>query len=287
MNKKTLLLLGCTGKLGTALKEVFKNDYLVIEKCSADFNALNFEQVQNQIEIYDADIVLNTIALVGIDSCEREPEKALRLNTLYPKFLAELSNKIGFLLVHFSSDAVFNDQKRDAYVEQDCPAPLNTYGLTKYGGDLFVQKIARRYYIFRLSILFGETTKNTQFVEKMLQKIKEGQTVLDVADDIISSPTFNKDAAKEVRKIIEAEKLFGLYHIANKGIGSLYDLIEDIVKNMNLQVKVRRASYLDFPYCEDKNRYTPIKSEKLDPLRPWREAVKEYCTELLANMPVS
>ncbi len=277
---KRILLLGHTGKMGIALKDVFEEDYDVIGKNSSDFDALNFEQVQNLIEENRPDIVINTVAFLGIDPCEEYPKKALRLNTLYPKLLAELSNKKKFLLIHFSTDAVFNDRKGDFYTERDCPQPLNMYGLTKYGGDCFIQTLSEDYYLFRISILFGETNKNTQFVEKMLQKVKEGQKILRISDDIILSPTYSRDVAREIRRILGASYPFGLYHIANGKKGSLCDLIKEIIENLHLNVKVEKASYRDFPYLGRKNTYTPIKSERVNSLRAWKEAIKEYCEKI-------
>lgn len=274
---KRVLLLGSTGKMGTALREVFKDDYIVVGKNTQDYNALDFERVRNLVEENIPDIVINTVAFLGIDPCEGEPEKALRLNALYPKFLAELSNKKEFLLIHFSTDAVFDSRKRGFYTEADCPQPPNLYGLTKYGGDCFIQAVAKNYYIFRLSVLFGETPKNTQFIEKMLQKVREGQKVLRVADDIVSSPSYSMDIAREIKQIVESSLKFGLYHIANEGKATLYDLMGEVVKNLDLDVRVERASYRDFPHIGIKNTFTPIRSDKIAPLRSWREAVREYC----------
>ncbi|HHT9159541.1 MAG TPA: SDR family oxidoreductase [Candidatus Brocadiaceae bacterium] len=274
-----ILLLGSTGKLGIALSNVFCDDYSITGKNSKDFDAMNFEQVRNLIKESKPDIVMNTVAFLGIDPCEKEPEKAFRLNALYPKLLAELSNKQGFLLVHFSTDAVFNDTKGDFYTEEDCPQPLNVYGLTKYGADCFIQAITKRYYIFRISVLFGETSKNTQFVEKMLLRVKEGNKILRISDDIIGSPTYSKDVAREVRRLIDNRYPFGLYHVANEGKASLYDLMKDIAEKLNIDVKVKKASYKDFPFLGIKNTDTPIKSERISSLRPWQEAVKEYCAK--------
>lgn len=280
---KKILILGHTGKMGVALRNVFEEEYSVIGKNTRDFDALDFEQVHNLIGGNSPDIVINTVAFMGIDPCEKDPEKAFKLNTIYPKFLAELSNEIGFLLLHFSTDSVFNDKKRDFYTEKDSPKPKNLYGLTKYGGDCFVQAIAKQFYLFRVSLLFGETTKNTQFVEKILQQVKEGHKRLRIADDIVFSPTYSKDVALEVRRIIEAPFPFGLYHIANEGKSSLYDLIIEIFDNLDLEIDVERASYMDFPFLGIKNIFTPLKSEKIDCLRPWKQAVKEYCTKTKRN----
>lgn len=274
---KKILLLGHTGKMGTALKEVFEDGYTIIGKNSADFDALDFDQVKDLIDKTSPDIVMNTVAMLGIDSCEKDPEKAHRLNALYPKFLAELSNNNNFLLVHFSTDAVFNDEKQDFYTERDFTSPLNVYGSTKYRGDCFVQDAAKQYFLFRISVIFGEASKHNQFVEKMLLKVKEGKKPLKISDDIVLSPTYSRDAAREIRRILEEPLPFGLYHIANEGKASLYDLMNEIIKNLSLDATIEKASYKDFPYIGRKNTYTPLKSDKIRPLRHWKEAVKEYC----------
>jgi len=278
--RKKILLLGSTGKMGIALADVLSDKYEVIGKNSCDFDANDFKAVRKLINENKPEILINTVAFLGIDPCEKEPQKALQLNTLLPKFLATLSNEHKFLLIHFSTDAVFNDRKGDFYVESDYPAPLNIYGFTKFGGDCFVQAIAERYYIFRISVLFGETKKDTQFVEKMLNKALHGEQVLRVSHDIISSPTYSRDAAAQVKSILDKGSKFGIYHLANQGRASLYDLIKEIVEVLGLDVKVQPASYRDFPYLGTKNTCTPLKSEKLESLRPWKEAVKEYCQRI-------
>ncbi len=280
---KKLLLLGSTGKMGIAIREVFADSYTVAGRNSRDFNALQFKQVRKLIEDVEPDIVINTVAFLGIDPCEEEPERAFVLNTLYPKFLAQLSSEWGFLLVHFSTDAVFNDAKGDFYTEDDVPQPLNIYGFTKYGGDCLIQAIAKRYYIFRIPLLFGETTKNTQFVEKMFQRVQAGEKVLRISDDIFSSPTYSKDVAGEIRRIMETNLPSGVYHIANDGKASLYELMGAIFENIGLDAKVERASYKDFPFAGIKNTNTPLKSVKIDNLRHWREAVKEYSGSFREN----
>ncbi len=278
---RKILLLGNTGKMGFALEDVLGKDYDLITKNSADFDAFDLEQIPRLIRDNKPDIVINAAAFLGIDPCEEYPEKAFRLNALYPKLLAELSNTHRFLLVHFSTDAVFDSKKRDFYGEKDCPRPINMYGLTKYAGDRFVQVISRNYYLLRISLLFGETNKKTQFVEKMLQKAKEGERILRVSDDIVVSPTYSRDVAEEAKRILEASLPFGLYHIANSKEGSLYDLIKEIADNLHLDVKVEKASYRDFPHLGAKNTYTPLRSEKIEALRPWKESVGTYCHRIM------
>lgn len=278
--RKKILLLGNTGKMGVALTDVFSGSYSVYGKNSRDFDANNFEQVRALIDKCAPDIVINTVALTGIDLCEREPEKAFRLNALYPKFLAEVSTEKRYLLVHFSTDGIFNDEKDDFYTESDRPSPLHVYGMTKYGGDCFVQALAKRYYIVRIPILFGETRKRTQFMEKMLDRAGRGEKILKVSGDVVSSPTYSRDVAKKIEEILETELPYEIYHVANAGKASLYDLMKEVVDNLKLGVTLERVSHDNFPSTGVKNTNTPIKSEKITALRPWRKAVQEYCNRI-------
>jgi len=279
MSKK-LLVLGNTGKMGQAICTAFRGDYIIIGKNSGDFDAQNFEEVTAIVEAVRPDIVINAVAFLGIDSCERDSNKAFIVNTLYPKLLAELSNKLDFLLIHFSTDAVFKDRIEGAYKESDYLEPVNMYGRTKHGGDCLVWNIARRFYLIRISILFGESSRNTQFVEKMLDKIRQGATSVQIADDIISSPSYSRDIAKEIKRILEVPESYGVYHVANQGQVSLYELMNEIVHLLGLNVVVERASHKDFPCVGIKNTRTPIQSEKLKPLRHWKMAVADYCSRL-------
>lgn len=280
---KKILLLGSTGKMGTALIEFFGKTYELVSKNSRNFDAQDFDKVSELIKDNRPDIIINTVAFLGIDPCEQDSQKAFKLNTLFPKLLAELSNREKCILVHFSTDAVFGNKKDNFYVESDSPSPLNIYGFTKYGGDCFIQSIAKEFFIFRVSVLFGETQKDTQFVEKMLQKVLGGEKILRVSDDIISSPTYSRDVAREVKRILEEEYEFGIYHIANEGKASLYQLMKEIIDNLALDVEVLPVSYKHFPYLGIKNTYTPIKSDKIANLRHWKEAVKEYCKCIKTN----
>ncbi|MGD1083274.1 MAG: NAD(P)-dependent oxidoreductase [Verrucomicrobiota bacterium] len=282
--KETVLLLGHTGKMGLALRTALAGEYEVIGRSSNDFDAFDPAQTRQLVESEKPDIVINAVAFLGIDACEKEPERALRLNALHPKLLAELSRREGFLLVHFSTDSVFSDTGGAALTEADCPRPLNVYGLTKHGGDCFIQAAATRYYIFRLPVLFGEATKDRQFVERMLAKCRAGCRVLRVADDIVSSPTYSRDAAEAIAGILASAPTFGVYHLANQGRASLFELMREVVDNLGLEVEVKRASHKDFPSVGIKNTRTPIQSSKIPALRPWQEAVKEYCAGIRAGV---
>ncbi len=277
---KTILLLGHTGKLGRALCNSLSSDHLVIGKNSRDFDAANFDQVTELIDECHPDIIINTVALMGIDQCELEPEKAQRINTLLPHYLAKRAFERNVTLVHFSTDAVFNDEKQDCYTENDSPSPLHLYGVTKYGGECLVRSSCERHYIFRVPLLFGKAEKQNQFVEKMLALLDAGQKEIRVSNDLVSSPTYSCDVAEQVKQFLLNEAPFGTYHLANEGKASLHELIAELVVLLKIDATVEKASFLDFPSAGIKNTYTPLKSVKANALRPWREAVQDYCCSL-------
>ncbi|MES9898643.1 MAG: NAD(P)-dependent oxidoreductase [Sedimenticola sp.] len=277
---KKVLILGHTGKMGLALCDAFADDYEVVGLNSSDFNAINANSLLTHIKAHSPDIVINTAAALGIDVCEQNPLSAFQVNTAFPRFLAEISNQHNFQLIHFSTDAVFSDAEGGYYSEEDRPSPLNVYGATKLAGDWSVADVADNYLIARISVLFGLALKPNQFVEKMLLRIRSGEKELKVADDIIASPSYSRDIAGQILNLADAGTHSGLYHVVNSGHASLYDLIQAIIEEKRIPVKIGRVSCKVFPSTAVKNTYTPLTTSRIEPLRDWRDAVKDYCTEL-------
>lgn len=277
---KKMLLLGCTGKVGTAVRSVFCHDHRVVGKGRGDFDAADLGQVERLVRADRYDIVVNAAAFVGIDQCEMEPARAFAVNTLFPGLLAKLSAGLGFLLVHFSTDAVFSGEGSRPYLEDDCPRPINIYGLTKHAGDCLIQADAGRHYLVRISLQFGGNPRENQFVESMLARVRLGQKRLEIAADITCSPSFSRDVALQLKRLVDDEAPFGLYHVANDGQASLHELMSEIFSRLGLEVDLRLASHRDFPSVGRKNTWAVLGSQKIPPLRPWRDAVREYCAAL-------
>lgn len=282
-DRRRVLLLGHTGKLGRSLEGALPPSDEVHPANSRTLDAADFDQVRALLETTRPDIVFNAVAFLGIDPCERDPERALRLNALFPRLLAETACARGFTLVHFSTDAVFGDLAQGAYCESDAPSPVNVYGLTKFGGDCFVRDLAPRSYVLRIPLLFGPTDRTTQFVERMLARVRTGERSLSVADDIVFTPGYTPDIAAAAIALVAGSAPFGLYHLANSGVTSLHGLLSRILSGLGSEVVLERASHRDFPSLGKKNTRTPLVSEKLPPLRPWQNAVDEYCRTLKAG----
>lgn len=279
-----VLVLGSSGKLGQALVRAFAGNYEVVGRSfSGGLDAGDHSQLQDLVERVQPRIVCNAVALSGLDACERDPAKALQLNTLLPRFLARCCRRQGSLLVHFSTDAVFNGLRSSGcYGESDLPSPTNLYGFTKFGGDAFLAAEADQHYVFRLSVLAGPPGRSPQFLEKMIARARAGET-LQVADDVICSPSYVKDIAEVVRNTVELGLPFGLYHTANSGAASLYDLVEEVLRGLHLETKLEPVSHRQFPSLAPMTLRTPLRSEKTEPLRDWREAIGEYCRQVITS----
>lgn len=281
---KRVLILGGTSKLGRALTESFScgsTKFEVISRSlSTDLDCRNLNQVSNLMRTLKPQVVINCVALSGLDTCEQEPDRALQLNTLLPKQLAILSNELGFKLIHFSTDAVFSGRRtKGYYTESDEVAPINVYGVTKFGGECMIKTYANDFQIFRLSLLVGGSGRVPQLVEKLIERAKNKED-LKLSIDVICSPSYTKDIANAVRDSIITDGLSpGVYHLANSGSVSIYELLQFIIKEMKLNCEIESCSQSTFKSLAPKNFYTAIKSEKGFSLRPWRIAMGEYCND--------
>ncbi|MEO5336609.1 MAG: NAD(P)-dependent oxidoreductase [Magnetospirillum sp. WYHS-4] len=270
---KTVLLFGASGKMGTALSRALAGSYRVTGLSSADLDARDFAAVRARVERDKPDIAINAVAMLGIDACEKDPNAACRLNAYLPRLLARLMADSGGTMVHFSTETVFSGALGRPLTEDDEPDPVNVYGHSKYMGDLLVRDATPRHYLFRLPVLFGPSAKRNQLLERMLDKARAGEPILRLAADIVTSPTLSLDVAHAVRRALDDGWDHGLYHLANAGQASLYELVSEAVRQAGLATRVEPASCHDFPSLGKKNTVTPLVSRKRPPLRSWQEAL--------------
>jgi len=275
-----IAIIGSTGLLGSAIKRYLKD--LNIESLLLDHNSFDITD-QTQYDIFvknGVDIVINTAAYLGVEPCEANPIDAFELNTKAVADLSRYCKNNDITLAQISTDGVFDGVDKE-YDENANPRPVNMYGFTKYGAEQFVQNLCKKYYIFRIPILFGSReNKGNIFIEKMYNLYKNGKKELKIADDVISRPSYAEDVAEGVVKVLINNREFGLYHIFNGGDkASLYDFAVEFFKLKNINdIRVDRAKASEFSQNElgVKPSSTILQSVKSAPLRDWREAMKEY-----------
>jgi dTDP-4-dehydrorhamnose reductase len=275
---RRVLVLG-SGKMANAFELVLKEKYEVYMVGRPEFDACTPASVEAVIERISPQVVCNAVVSGGVDQSEANPIDAFRVNALFPAHLAKLSKTFGFHFVHISSEAVFpNAAPRQFFVESSAALPCNVYGMTKFSADCLVQNAASDYYILRLPLLFGPNPKKNQFLEKMIALgLKRGQ--LSISNDIYSNAAYSIDVARQLLKMLENDAPSGLYHVAGASKCSLFDLVAEAVSLLRLNVEVVPVSHVVFSGNATKNLDTPMRSELIAPLRPWDEALREYCLD--------
>ena len=271
-----VLLIGSSGLLGIALEKVCNNKGIdCVGLTHDDLEITDFAAVKEAIEKNKVDAVINLAVLLAINECELEPHRAFDVNAIAVSNLAKVCEKNGIVMVQPSTHAVFDGTKDGPYTEDDSPDPASTYSASKYVAECFTRYNCTRHYVTRFPTLFGPRRLGRKgFVEKMLEKITNGEKVR-VADDKIDSPTYSVDAAETLVSLLQAKKPFGIYHVANSGAVSYYDFIAKLVKILKVDASLERAKDKDFPALAYKPLNTALKSIKLEPLRSWQDALSD------------
>jgi dTDP-4-dehydrorhamnose reductase len=196
--KNKILVLGADGQLGTALKKILPKDSFFLNKLQC--NLENFSKLKKILLRIRPTIVVNCAAYTNVDKAEDEPKKCFFVNSLSAKFLSDISEKIGFLLIYISSDFVFDGLKAKKYKVKDSKRPLNFYGFSKSIGEYFILKNSKnRSVIIRTSWVYSFSHKN--FITDIISKIQTNKSIY-VAKDYVGVPTCANSLADFIFQII-------------------------------------------------------------------------------------
>ncbi|WP_239451204.1 dTDP-4-dehydrorhamnose reductase [Methanosarcina horonobensis] len=258
------LIIGSNGMLGSDLCNMFP---YAVKLTHRDLDITNKEQVLGSIQRIKPDVVINAAAYTDVDGCEDNQELAFQVNGYGPGHIAEACSKVGALLVHFSTDYVF-DGSRNEYIESDTPNPINVYGQSKLLGEQKIAENTENYRIIRISWLFGIHGKN--FVETML-KLSTQMDRVKVVNDQFGKPTYTVDLANKITDVLELEA--GIYHLTNEGVCSWYEFASAIIDN------VVPCTSEEFPRKAKRPKYSVLVNSKTEPMRHWRAALEVYMKE--------
>ena len=277
-----ILILGATGLIGTAFSlkcKEFGIDYQEINH--EDYDIRDTIKLRESIEEYKPDIVINNVVYIGTMKCENNPKDSFSVNSISVFELTKICKEFDIVLVHLSTHYVF-DGKEDSYHENSKPKPLNVYGISKYCGELLLDSIYDKYYIFRLPTMYGpRRNKSEGIVDKFIRWIKENGEI-SVAIDKYDTPTYSLDATEKILDIIKNKESYGIYHISNKGYISYYNFVKEIIKLLNVECKLNKAYDREFLPL-NKPLKLRIISNKINNLRGWKEALKEYIENYYGN----
>lgn len=247
--------------LGRELNVVFPN---AIRLNHTDIDIRDREKVIASIIVNEPGLVINAAAYTAVDECENHQELAFEVNGIAPGYIAEGCFRSGAILVHYSTDYIFDGTKKE-YIETDLPNPINVYGKSKLLGEKSIIGKMKNYRIIRTSWLFGKYGKN--FVDTMLKLSSQMDTVR-VVNDQFGRPTYAVDLAKKTAEIVGSPS--GIYHITNDGTCSWYEFASAIIDNVtpcNSEEFIRKAK---------RPKYSVLVNTKTAPMRHWRKALAEY-----------
>lgn len=278
-----IIVIGSTGQLGTDLMKVLKSKHETIGLTHKEIEVTDYKSCQI-IKDFRPDVVINTAAFIKVDQCEEEPLKTFAVNTVGAKNITEVSKEVKATTVFISTDYVFDGSKSEPYTEEDVPNPINTYGISKLAGE-FCTKQNPKHYVIRVASLFGvagASGKGGNFVETMIAKAKANEPIK-VVDDMWMSPTYTKDAAEAIKKIIELNVLYGVYHVTNRGYCSWFEFAKEIFKITGLNPNLTPTKTEQLQMKAKRPRFSALKSTKLPRygilMRSWKEALREYLAE--------
>jgi dTDP-4-dehydrorhamnose reductase len=289
-----LLVTGGAGMVGSYVAAVFAGDEVVSTDIVGGGPRLD---VRDRAAVEAAvagrpDVVLHLAAATDVDRCEQEPEWARTSNVVGTEHVAQACARFGVPLVYISTGAVFAGDKPEPYTEADEPRPSNVYAASKLAGERVVAATLRRYFIVRAGWMFGGgLARDTKFVGKISRRIVDGARRLEAVDDKIGSPTYARDLLETVRALLRTEA-YGLYHAANVGACTRYDMAREIRDVLGRpDVEIVPVSSARFPLPAPRGRSEALASVKLPrlaiPVRAWQAALRDYIVTQLFPAPAS
>lgn len=231
--KTKILITGATGQLGQTIGEVYarNSSYKILFASKADLDITDALAVQKYFHEHQFDYCVNCAAYTNVEQSEEYPELAFKVNAEAVKNLAQVCEINNTVLIHISTDYVFDGKKESPYNETDTPNPINVYGKSKLQGERFIQNISTKYFIVRTSWLYSKYGHN--FLKTIVNKIQNNES-LKIITSQTGTPTSCNNLAEFIFKLIESRTSnFGIYHFTDKGQTTWYHFALQICKSFN------------------------------------------------------
>jgi dTDP-4-dehydrorhamnose reductase len=279
-----IALLGANGQLARDLQRALdRHSITPLTHNEVDIT----DHVRTRAVLMDMrpDVIVNTTAYHRVDDCEVRPETAFAVNTLAVLNLVRLANELDGVLVHFSTDYVFDGQFSEPYTEKSAPRPLSVYANSKLAGEFLVRATSKKYFLIRTCGLYGSAGsrgKGGNFVETMLAKAKRGESI-QVVDDQVLTPTYTVDLANQIAPLLSTNQ-YGLFHITNEGSCSWYEFARTIFDTAGIEADLSPTTSDLYKTAAIRPRYSVLDNARLKELglnqmRHWREALAAYLKE--------
>ena len=284
-----VLVTGAKGQLGSdLLSELSKRN---IDAIGIDIEELDITDANATMELIKKihcekalDAIIHCAAYTAVDNAEENEELVTRINADGTKNIAKAAKDLDLAMMYISTDYVFNGEGERPWEPDDDREPLNVYGMAKYKGELYVEELLTKFFIVRISWVFGLHGNN--FIKTMLRLGRE-RTAVSVVDDQIGSPTYTPDLSRLLADMILTDK-YGRYHATNEGLCSWYEFALEIFKQAGVEVEVTPVSSDAFPVKAKRPHNSRMDKSKLtengfELLPGWQDALSRYLSESEKN----
>ena len=283
-----IIVTGVKGQLGyDCLRRLSEDGFTNVLGIDIDDLDITDETAVNELILKERpEVVIHNAAWTAVDKAEQFEEQVYKVNALGPKYIAEACKKVDAKMVYISTDYVFNGKGENFFEVNDKKDGLSIYGKTKSQGEDFVKSSLDKYFIVRISWVFGINGNN--FIKTMLRLADSGKTELNIVCDQIGSPTYTYDLAKLLVEMIKTDK-YGVYHATNEGVCSWAEFASYIFKVAKRNVKVNPITTEEYkklvPSQADRPLNSRMSKTSLDEagfsrLPSWKDAVNRYLKEL-------
>jgi dTDP-4-dehydrorhamnose reductase len=277
-----IAVIGANGQLGSELCEKFEEKHEVVGLTHSDLEITDIDNVKTIMSGIKPDVIVNTAAYHNVPQCEKHPDISFQINAIGALNLAKTATDIDSVLVHYSTDYVFDGEKKQPYVEKDLTNPLNIYAMTKLNGEILIKNYCTRYFVVRISGIYGKTVcraKGNNFITTMEKAARE-RDVVKVVNDEILTPTPVAEIALNTAKLIETEG-FGLYHMTCEGECSWFEFAGVIFNELKYKTPLISCTSDEFPSEIKRPSYSvlenhKLKSVNLNNMSHWKDALINY-----------
>jgi len=292
-----IVILGAGGRLGAALMREYREKYDIAGFDHAELDLASLDDVRGKLGAMNFDVLINAAAFTNVDACETEHDRAFRINAEAPGVLAEICNEKDAKLIHFSTDYVFDGEKRAPYTEEDQANPISAYGESKLAGEQNVLAAENGHLVVRVSWVFGPDRPS--FIDAMIKRAQQDEKI-DAISDKFSTPTYTHDIAEMLPQFFDRAVAGGILHFANAGKCTWQEYAQwalDCCRDAGIPLKARTVGALKLsemtrlrqgyggpaPWVARRPVYSVLSTAKYTELtgtapRAWREAVNDYIT---------
>jgi dTDP-4-dehydrorhamnose reductase len=285
---RRILVTGVRGLLGQAIVEAFSTDSDVTPLDRAALDVTDSEGVTRAIAAAHPEVVINCAAYNDVDGAESDAVSALQVNALAVRTLAAAARAAGAVLVHYSTDFVFDGETGRPYTEQDTPNPRGIYAASKLLGEWFALEHPRGY-VLRVESLFGRSrieTGRQGSLATVVARIRSG-TPVPVFIDRTVSPSYTADVAQATRAILAGQAAPGLYHCVNSGAATWAEIAAEAARLLGLPLDIAPITLETAALRAARPRYSALSNAKLEaagvPMRRWPQALASYLAQPLES----